>query len=53
MKGVCTCGNNLWEWTLDEDKGELTLVCTGCGREAHFTVPFPFIDIFSDALPKK
>ena len=50
VQGVCTCGNDLWHWSLL--RHEITLVCMECGKEAHFTVPYPFIDIMSDAVKR-
>lgn len=50
-KGICTCGNESWTWEIIEM--QLSLTCLKCGREAHFTVLFPVIDMFCDANPIK
>ncbi len=45
--GVCTCGNKLWEWKIKE--GVMILTCVECGKEAHFTCPFPMLNILADS----
>lgn len=50
VDGVCTCGGSEWRWAIKESI--LTLTCIKCGKEAHFTVAFPMLDILSDAGAK-
>lgn len=51
VKGVCACGNDLWRWEIEGY--ELTLTCSGYGKQVHFGVLYPTLSIVSDALPKK
>ncbi len=34
INGVCTCQNDLWHWYIEDN--EMVLICTQCGKEAHF-----------------
>ncbi len=47
IRGVCTCKNDLWHWELNEV--EIVLTCSKCGKQAHFTVPFPMLDMVVDS----
>ena len=51
IRGICTCKNDTWRWEIKD--GKITLTCTVCGKQAHFAVPFPFLDITFDALEAK
>lgn len=50
VKGVCTCGAESWTWEIINN--QLTLTCLKCGREAHFTLMTPTIDMFLDATER-
>ena len=51
IHGICTCKNDTWKWDIQD--GVITLTCTKCGTQAHFGVPFPTLDVVSDALDRK
>lgn len=51
MKGICTCGSDLWYWELKDN--ELILVCSKCGKKAHWTIMFPMIDLLSQVAEEK
>lgn len=47
VDGVCTCGCDTWKWRLEEH--EITFTCTKCGKQGHWYVPYPMMDMVADA----